>query len=173
MTADPRLLVKLSELPGIDPAGLIGRRFGPYLTTGQFEEVVYVVRWSGLGASDECDVVRMGALYRCVSGLSIDLSDAATRDRCLRWLAGRMGLAVGCGAPMWEAHVDHGWGPKSTDGWHLSTSMWEDGAEYDAPAWLASALGIDPRDDTRLPDGSRIVDALALAAVLRHVGGAA
>lgn len=34
-----------------------------------------------------------------------------------------------------------------------------------------SLAGLDPDDDTRLPDGSRLVDALALAAVARHVLG--
>jgi hypothetical protein len=185
MTADPRLFIRLSELRGIDALGLsayqpaddrwahntsIGVVIGPPLTDPAF----HGDRTGRLTARSHPDDDEAAlAEWWWDDRMSVSLADAVTRDRCLRWLAEREGLVVGCGAPMWESHVDHGWGVKSTDGWHLSTSLWDDGAGYDAPAWLASALQVDPRDDTRLPDGSRLVDALALAAVLRQVGGAA
>ena len=141
MTADPRLLVALVDLPGLDPVGLTARQFGPYLTTGQFEQVVHIVRLSGSGAPDQCDVVRTGAVYRCVSGLSVNLADAATRDRCLRWLAGRVGLDVGCGAP----------------GFVFRSGQW----------WLLGVNGDQPFTVDGVHDAK-----LALAAVLRQVGGA-
>ena len=130
--------ITLGEVPGLDPVGL-------WLYEGDY---------AGLCFRDGPELGRDEAV--------IDLSDAATRDRCLRWLAGRVVLEVGCGAPGW---VD------SFGGWWVLFIHDDDlyvisGDNYPAIADL------DPTDDTRLPDGSRLVDALALAAVLRHVGGA-
>lgn len=69
-----RLLVPLSNLPGFDPAGLPTEKY-------------CCGAWShGYGGQPEC----------CGQpDEDVDLADAATRNRCARHLAGRVGLEVG------------------------------------------------------------------------------
>lgn len=166
---DPRLLVPLADLDGFDPVGLYVLIRTPGASDrrtlmGDYSPNVCHVHERGVGVTVWLDLDET----ECPSIL-LDFSNASTRDRYLRWLADEVGLKLGSGAPMWESHYDSGWSDKSTDGWHLSTSMWEDGNEYDAPVWLASMLGLDPRDNSLLPDGSKLVDAIALAESRRHL----
>lgn len=105
--------------------------------------------------------------------IALDLSRAECRDRVARVLAAqlrgdRVPTAI---APEWTPHLrtrsaagglghvnDGGW-------WHL----WIGGyRRFDAGA-IDALSALDPHDDARLPDGSRLVDALALAAVAREV----
>lgn len=178
MTADPRLLVPLAKLPGLDPVGLpvrgrgmdsttdpLGWAVGPTLTQTQTGRNGRLVA----RPSAESDGIAFGN-WEWDDTLYLDLSDAATRDRCLRWLAGRVGLEVGCGAPRWAP-----W-PDQMASWELdSTITWDpmapvEGREGKAFRGCPALVDLDPTDDTRLPDGSRLVDALALAAVLRQGG---
>lgn len=103
------------------------------------------------------------------SWMMLDLSDASTADRCARWLAGRVGLEVGCTAPGWffhEAMVAWLLGRGRRDTTRLFA---QNGPDIDYVVHTLADL--DPTDDRRLPDGSRYVDRLALALVCRHVGG--
>lgn len=83
--------------------------------------------------------------------LSLDLSLAECRDRVVRVVA---------------QHLANDGAPRP-----YLRCLDADSARQTAPAeWYDSAdLRLDPNDDTRLPDGSRLVDALALAAVWREV----
>ncbi len=166
---DARLLIPLAELPGLDPVGLVvhSRSYGELMCLGWCYDApdrnIRVVRNAGPWPRG------WGLVSAWHGEYALDLSDAATRDRCLRWLAGRVELPKGCGAPTWK--------------WHSALRCWllSDGDGHChtfARDWLyvehhvPTLADLDPTDDTRLSDGSRLVDALALAAVLRHVGGA-
>lgn len=170
---DPRLLIPLSALPGLDPVGLRdedGRLIlsGVGDAAGQVPTLISVAEHHG------------SVLWRRVS---IGLGDPATRDRVLRWLAARVGLPVGCGAPAWWRWTPDGGGWALADGtpfgvdravvypWRADAIAVTDVGEQ---RWVTGTgvSNLDPTDDTRLTDGSRLVDALALAAVLRQVGGA-
>lgn len=99
----------------------------------------------------------MEYLKRDMGSLTLDLSRAECRDRVVRVLGGTDWVYV-----------------PSVVGWRLwldrQPSDRGEGRYY--PASGPALAGLDPTDDTRLPDGSRLVDALALAAVARHVLGA-
>jgi hypothetical protein len=75
----------------------------------------------------------------------LDLSRAEVRDRVARVVGPGVGAMV------------------------LATGMLSGAHRHRVIASRAPHL--DPTDDTRLPDGSRLVDALALAAVAREVTG--
>jgi hypothetical protein len=78
------------------------------------------------------------------------LEDGATRDKLSRFLGKLLGLASGSTAPEWRYNAN-------SDGWWLTF----DGVGHYFPR--AYFPGLDPWDDTRLLDGSRQVDAQALA----------
>jgi hypothetical protein len=94
--------------------------------------------------------------------LSLDLSRAECRDRVLRAAVQRV-ANDGAPRPYLQCPTFSCCGPA----WILDT----DSSSHTTPfKWYDSAdLQIDPNDNTRLPDGSRLVDALALAAVWREV----
>lgn len=111
--------------------------------------------------------------HRCLEGqeearalprhLSLDLARDEAADRCARWLAWAVGLAVGATAPEWERtprwrHL----GEWSLGGYRFGHRS----GNQRAPALAA----LDPADDTRLPCGARRVDRLALRVVAEHVG---
>lgn len=159
------LRVPLASLPGFDVVGLDLTR--PVLLVGAPTPWARLL-WpcvrqpdGGLGLWDG-DVVQPID----PANWSVDLSDAATRDRCARYLAQRVGVGVGSTAPNWgpDTFRPRRWwlvGPDDGYIWH------GDGGDEDFVRALAD---LDPTDDRRLSDGSRWVDAAALAAVLR--GGA-
>lgn len=137
---DARLLIPLAELPGLDPVGL-------FLRDGDRVGLCFCDDVTAPGRND----------------VTLDLADAATRDRCLRWLAGRVGLDTRGRCPWWWATTTVGWGLG-----YGARGRWE--AFGAAGAWneVPALADLDPTDDTRIRDGSRLVDALALAAVLRR-----
>lgn len=165
--SDPRLLVPLSNVPGLNPVGLNVYLTGPNSCCGIFID---------FRDSDECGIVECaddGVGVFPLSDVRLDLSDATTRDRCLRWLAEKVGLKVAGRCPWWWAlgpvggrlGGQHGWGL----GYSTHSQYWSFGVGRitECPA----LNGLDSRNDTCLPDGFRLVDALALAAVVCHLGG--
>jgi len=108
--------------------------------------------------------------------LSLDLSRAECRDRVLRVLAlAAMGARAraGTAAPDWYWCDDVDgtdvpeWTPSQGGDllrWYLPTAPASDHEVH-----VPSLAVLNPNDDTRLPDGGRLVDALALAAVWREV----
>lgn len=100
--------------------------------------------------------------------LFLNLSQAEARDRVARVLAARFGVPTAHGVMVrfeWESDDD--------DQPSANLNIIGLGAEFSSHYWtpcgVRALAGIDPDDDTRLPDGSRLVDALALAAVAREV----
>lgn len=166
---DPYLLVPLSDMPGLSPVGLNVYLTGINSCCGIFIDF----RDSGECGIVECADDGVGVFP--LADVRLDLSDATTRDRCLRWLAGRVGLEVAGRCPWWFAlqpvtssssrALHHGWGLAYSAG----SQYWSFGVGRITECPALSSL--DSRDDTRLPDGSRLVDALALAVVVHHVGG--
>ena len=162
MSADLR--VALSDLPGFDPVGLRvldpNGELGSYVAT--YADEVHVMLDGRANAT--------GGLV-LDEDVDLDLSDAATRDRLARWLAARVGLEVGCTAPRWFWHVAMRCWVLGHGRLESSRSFSFDGrvTDHEVPP-LSDLDGAD--DDTRLPDGSRLVDAVALARVAVHVGGA-
>lgn len=154
-----RLRVRLADLPGFDPVGLVVQYEGDerLLCVGQFD--------GGVLLDDEGpDGEQLAALpEQC----EVSTADARTRDALARWVAGRIGRSVGSIAPGWVMHRQR-W-ELSTDGDDTNTYF---GVDWERPDVVVPTLGdLDPRDPRLLPDGSRWVDAAALAAVARHVGG--
>ena len=101
--------------------------------------------------------------------VSLDTSRAEVRDRVARVLAGvvlraRGGLVDVCTAHVWE------WSPAMEPRrWLLSSNGGGRGWEHFTPRSVPALAALDPTADTRLADASRLVDALALAAVAREV----
>jgi hypothetical protein len=107
------------------------------------------------------------ALQRPISDVFLDLRRAEVRDRCARVVAPLVFddldaedvILSACGGPGQFAVS-----PMFGMGISICTvkvgDRWRGREECDH---------LDPMDDTRLPDGSRRVDALALAAVVRQV----
>lgn len=156
---DHRLTFAVSRLDGIDPSGLRGVIPGPYLSTGQQRDVVFILRRGGLPGT--CDVVRSGGVYHCVSNVELNLADASTRDRCARWLAARRRHPSMATAPAWRMQLaqDTPEGPVYTV-WRLSSGTTH--TDYSGGLYedLSHLLG-------GLPDGSDRRDALALGIALR------
>lgn len=123
----------------------------------------HMVSWDG-DLYDDCGLVEDQEEYR--QGLHLDLARAECRDRVARVLFGCPDYAVTDDDP----GMDGVSGPRGL--W-----LWADGRVYCSDARAAAyfrgqhlpTMPSDWRDDTRLPDGSRLVDALALAAVAREV----
>lgn len=157
----PALLVSLDKLPGFDPVGLWVRpRVYPqgqrWLVTqhlpagGQYKARCMLAHGGPYnpGADD--------------SDLKLDLSDRRTRAAVAHWLAERIDYAdrhnglhfVYVNGIWWLEGPGDGFNPR-----------WD---KFDVPA-LAD---IDPTLPDLLPDGSRRVDAEALALVAVHVGAA-
>ncbi len=161
------------------PATLPGvvRRGTPVTLTG--EDVVRTLRGractvhavhEGMASVvvDGVDVVVIADL----SALTVDLTDATGRDHGLRALAAHSCRA----APgVW-------WLPLDDGRWSLRCEPRRGFVTFRAPGApelsesrpeVPSLADIDPNDPTLLPDGSRWVDAEALARVLVHVLGGA
>jgi hypothetical protein len=153
-----RLRFGLAALDGFDPVGLTLGRGGEWaacVAYGHSDGTVLLVR----GAGTRHVVTEWWPL----AGFEVDLADAATRDRVARWLAARVGLEVGSTAPGWET------GDIEPVEWVLVGTRIGDHFTPDSVPALAA---VDPDDRRRLADGSLYRDALALALVAVHVGGA-
>lgn len=164
MNADLR--VRLNQLPGFDPVGLRLYRWSDGLYLGVVIETP--AEMSGY-ATAHAGRIELGWLGGC----AVDLSGASTRDRVARWLAWRLGIPIGCTAPEWATDIE-GWSMFAGESpERAGMACWDlDGRGAGAAGGKVEGLaGLDPTADTRLPDGSRLVDAVALARVAVHVGG--
>ena len=173
------LSLRLDDVPGLDPIGLIVGPVGlqwpvPSICYSSVEAMHFHDRqregqvWLVTPVPGDDEHVRHTMLLR--PDAEIRVSDPATRDRCARWLAERVGLEVGATAPgpcryMTVARAGRRTGGKLV----LGSLTWCDGADMDAgqgchPARVVPALAsidlADPHADWR-----------ARAAVCRHVGG--
>ncbi len=96
------------------------------------------------------------------SAVALDLSDATSRAHAAWWLAGALGFSEPIGAH---------WVSRGELGWRLTGH--QDGPQ-EFSRDLPELAGLDPNDDTCLPDGRRRVDVEALCRVCMHIyGGAA
>lgn len=140
-----RLRVPLSELPGIAPEG------------------------------ESCLLATSQGVIRCTldqAPVSIDFAEPATRDRAARWLLATVGGRPQCTAPPWT------WSDGGTWRLHGGAMFWPRPPRGPAPigdTWItvSELQQLDVRDGRVLPDGSRYVEALALALVCAYVGRAA
>jgi len=99
--------------------------------------------------------------------LRLDLSDPTGRAHAAWWLAGRLYPDDG---PYLCATVLPGRtiGPL---GFGLSTTSVQEGERWRTGPHFECTDDLDPNDPRLLPDGSRLVDALALRLVCEHVAG--
>lgn len=124
----------------------------------------------------------VSSIHGVLDRVMLDLSRAECRDRIIRaliamlWPGDRLDRVALDGGP---------WASDRFDGWTLGTwnRNWsahfragpparETADEHSPYTWLIrlpGLAGIDCLDDTRSPDGSRLADNLALAAVAREV----
>lgn len=98
---EPGVLVELP--PDFDAVGLrvswIPTDRSAYMTQAQFGVYLDV---RGVGESYIVTSADDGVSVWPTADLRLDLSDSTTRDRCLRWLAKRVGVTVpGFGSPGW------------------------------------------------------------------------
>jgi hypothetical protein len=144
MIMDTRLMLQVREVPSIDLYGL-------WLYIEAALPMDGYRRW----------MIPTGGTHGFDGAKTwLSMVDSSTRDRVLRLLADMKGLEPECGSPGW-CYWDSDWcvgGP--VKGWVL-------GFRAQMPVWW-SVHHLDPRDDTRLQDGSRRVAALALADVARR-----
>ena len=134
-----------------------------------------IVRGIGDAAWGQC--MDTGA-YRTapVPDVHLDLSRAECRDRVDRYIIGRIsGGDVGGCRPEFTADED-GWAMlwcDLCDPARGGMAVWDRqgyGAGHPGTPNVHALADLDPNDDTRLPDGSRRVDALALRAVAMEAG---
>ena len=97
--------------------------------------------------------------------LRLDLTHRMTRLEAMARLGARVGTDVGEGVLWFRQFARWTWMVDGVAGASASWAPEEDGGASIVPA-LAD---LDPTDDTRLPDGARVVDVQALARVLRQV----
>ena len=103
----PQTFVRLDELPGFVATGLVVRVSGPDPQVAQGEPLPK--RWTPDIWWDAI-VLPDGRRYAYGIGLPVegvvylDFSDAATRDRAVRWLALRVGMNLGNTAPKLRLH---------------------------------------------------------------------
>lgn len=103
------------------------------------------------------------------SYVSVMLEDATGRAHVEWALCGTLGLS-GMHSPLEFTALDYDPDFPEARIWALSIGGYCDIA-VSTTDWESLLEGLDPSDDTRLPDGSRLVDALALQAVALHVLG--
>jgi len=174
--SDPRLLLPLTALPDFEPQGLWA-----YVDSLPVGIAVYDEGDFAPGDHGQVSIFSL-ASYKATwtrrDLVSVSFGDADTRDRAARWLAAR--LAIGgsdmsvCTAPRWVRRAAHG-------SFELYHPHWDDDIVYVRPIEpysrsygpIVPALADLPSDPgAAMPDGSPLVEALALALVCRHAGGA-
>ncbi len=156
------LLVPLAGLTGILDGwcGSVLDELRPNL--GRFAVLDGILMYK-LGAREDVTPDRLPELF-------LDFADAATRDRIERW--GRLRTYLGGTSEQRVMYLG------------VREGIGYPGAFFDLIDSRGSvsvvgvltghipALGdLDPGNDSRLPDGSRLVDALGLAIVCRHLAG--
>ena len=112
--------------------------------------------------------------------VALDLTDATGRAHAAWWLAMRevpSSHHLDPAAASWSrapAQAAHGWAmhwlARAVVGDGSLTGTWWTGS-YGSPVPRGLLADLDPNDDTRLPDGSRRVDAEALRRAVLHVAG--
>jgi len=117
-----------------------------------------------------------GAPQRAVTAsddISLDLTDATGRTHAAWWLAGTFAgeMKRQSTLSVWR-HREAACRAWRLEGYGGSERTFRDrytGCAFDVV--VPSLAYLDPNDDTRLPDGSRWVDAEALRRVVLHVAG--
>lgn len=111
--------------------------------------------------------------YPELPDLRLDLARATVRDRVARVVFGTPSLPR-----CWRAHsagyakgVAFQMGRGEGGVWYEGGDWWDGGQGHSPKRFCPALAALDPHDDTRLPDGSSRVDALALLAVAREVLG--
>lgn len=170
------LTLPLAHLPGFDPAGL--RVWEARTTHSEFNGER---RWISVGFTDPTTVgIAVDAQpLRDVPVRRVRLTtiDSATRDRIARWMADQIGDGSACTAPDWlptERWSSPGVGAYQKAGGYWSLNTRRRFAHFSADGrvgtFVPGLAALDPHDGRTLPDGSRWVDAAALAVVARHLG---
>jgi hypothetical protein len=165
LAALEHLRLPLVETPGVDPTGLrILLRgwewYGTPLALSRWTTTVFI--YNAPATFPAVMRVEHGAEIS-PDDILLDLTDAATRDRLVRWLAACLGHTTGCTAPHWGRHRDT---------WALDRTLFRREDRFDddpRDPYVPALWAIDITDDRRLPDGSRYVDALALVVAIRFV----
>jgi hypothetical protein len=164
--ADPALTLRASDCPGVlrgwTGAVIAETRVG--LRHGVYCDDVGRVWYPDEVVAHHEEVTGEDAAH-----LLLDLSRPEVADHVARWVAGRVGLAVGATAPGWRRA---GVRPRR---WWLDS-----GVPFEAPGASRTGLrgasivvpalaDLDPADDTRTASGARVVDLAALVCVARHI----
>lgn len=107
-------------------------------------------------------------------GWALDLYDATGRAHAAWWLSRGCWVDAPDGDPsaraiFWRARETWSGDPVPT--LYLSTPEIGRGDILWTVSRVSTLADLDPTSDERLPDGSRLVDALALARVVAHVAG--
>lgn len=167
--SDPRFLVPVEDMPGVNALGLFVAAWTGYNcadpTTSERALLV--------GRSERFDkplvVAQEGIHLR--ERVALDFADPATRDRAARWLGRRRSLVSTSTSGRWECWVHRGrfWALAVETG--KATYRGVTMASFDTSN-VPTLAALDPHDEAKLPDGSRVVDALALATVCRSLGAA-
>ena len=165
-------------LPGTIP-GLL-RKCSPVNVDGRGSGVVVdkpgdKVDWFRVlcdGCEDEPDAESRSCVH-------LDLTDATGRTHAAWWLAGQPGASwtlSSDGYRRWEIHGGERPRESVSRAWEgIGAAMRAMRGPAPAYGWDAEDVptldDLDPDDDRRLPDGSRVVDAEALRRVVLHVAG--
>lgn len=104
-----------------------------------------------------------------IAGVWLDLSRAECRDRVARVVAAVLGVPLAERGALWMHQGAGIWGLFCGSRSFLFKGKPDRRFSPNNPTWVKNLDSLDPEDDTRLPDGSRLVDALALAIVAREV----
>lgn len=163
------LLVPITALRRMPLQGLLvirtdgGHRWGGLVYDASGDERLVVATSETFGGA------RPGEWPR--EGWSLDFGESATRDRAARWLAWVCGVADGSSiAPDWIATRRYNVNSRPAGG---SWALYADRIRHfaatermlDEKTAVPELAGIDPHDGQRIADGSRRVDAAALAVV--------
>ena len=168
----------LLRFPGSVPGVL--RRGSPGLViAGLYQVVVAGLVYQGApGEVTHADCVGLFTVARhTLRDVYLDLTDATGRAHLAWWLAEQTAEPKGAFAALWYGTPDGSMGQRAGI-WRLSfrSLSWpmtpsscgrQVYTARDCPALAA----LDPDDARLLPDGSRLVDALALSLVARRVAG--
>ena len=106
-----------------------------------------------------------------VADLALDLHDATARHHALLWLAGREGLYVADGVQWFSGTTERVWTILTSARPFAPIRAYCGWRDDDMALHVPTLADLDPTSDERLADGSRRVDALALARVVAHVAG--
>lgn len=145
-------------------AALLEGWTGPVVTTSMAEAGVFtgsaVLR---VDPGTRCRVVGWSDDWYPIGDVFLDLRRAEVRDRVARVVAERSCVDPGGGVVWSNTSQITGWPT-----WRIGGS--DSGQAFD-PSHVPALASLDPASDERLPDGSRAVDAAALACVAREVLG--